>query len=129
MYQKSAKVPLKVMNVEIQRFPIYILNSQGKLIKTDRIKDTGDYNHMAVHLHHYIPFRTYYEKIGWFTEHGIEQKLILVTIPMHEQIHEMAVHNLTDREFRRRYKISRKDLIFGYKEIPELMDDGLELVG
>ena len=48
---------------------------------------------------------------------------------MHEQIHEMAVHNLTDREFKRKYKISRKDLIFGYREIPELMDDGLELVG
>lgn len=48
----------------------------------------------------------------WFEERGIKQKLILVDIPLHEQLHYQAIHNLSDEEFKNKYKVSRDILIY-----------------
>lgn len=109
------KIPDKVMNAEIQKYNIYLLNKSGKLIRIYSIKSTKDYNHSQFHLHHYIEFQQYEANKEWFIERGIEQKLILVTIATHEQIHCQAVKTLSDEEFKIKYKISRDGLLFRLK--------------
>lgn len=118
----SLKHPPKLMDEEIKKYPIYIINTSGKLIKTNRIKSTKDYNHNQCNLHHYIPYSDYEQNKQWYIERGIEQKLILMTIPLHEQLHNQAIKNLTDEEFKAKYKISKYELIFNrkysdYKEV------------
>ena len=47
-----------------------------------------------------------------------------MSIQLHEQLHFQAIKNLTDEEFKTKYKISRYELIFNkkysnYKEVKE----------
>lgn len=119
----SSKHPPKLMNEEIKKYPIFIINTSGRLIKTNKIKSTNDYSHQC-NLHHYIPYSDYERNKQWYIERGIEQKLILMSIPLHEQLHFQAIKNLTDEEFKAKYKISRYELIFNkrysnYKEVKE----------
>lgn len=100
------------MNNDIKQFPIYQLTPYGALVPIDWIKSVEDYNHLVFHLHHYIAKDHYRKNTQWYKERGIEQKLILVTIPLHEQIHSIATRTLSDEEFKQRYKISKWDLIF-----------------
>lgn len=100
------------MNEDIKKYPIFILKN-GELVRTYKIKSTNDYNHYTHNLHHYIPKQQNYEKNkGWYEERGIGQKLILLPIPTHEQVHNQAVHNLSDDDFYGYYKISRWELVF-----------------
>ena len=110
----SSKIPPKLMNKEIERYPIYIINTSGKLIQTNRIKSTRDYSHQ-LNLHHYIPYSDYERNKQWYIERGIGQKLILMSIQLHEQLHNQAIKNLTDEEFKAKYKISKYELIFNKK--------------
>ncbi len=111
----NSKKPKKIMNDEIAKYPIYFINTQGKLIRTYKIKSTQDYNHQACELHHYIPFSSYTGNEEWYQERGIEQKLILMSIKLHEQLHNQAVKVLSDEEFLEKYKISKYELIFNKK--------------
>lgn len=102
------------MNEDILKYPIFVFDN-GRLFLTERIKSTNDYNHYTHNLHHYIPKQQYEKNESWFVVRGIKQKLILVPISMHEQIHNQAVVNLSDDDFYGRYKINRWDLIFNRK--------------
>lgn len=110
---KSTKRRKRIMNEEIELYPIFGLNVHGLLFKIHAIKSTADYNHSQYNLHHYI---TDYEKNReWYDERGIGQKLFLISIPLHEQLHNQAIRNLADEEFEEKYKISRWELIFNKK--------------
>ena len=100
------------MNDDIKKYPIFILTKDGKLRQTDRITSTADYNHSTLHLHHFIPKGNYKRNKAWYDEHGIKQKLILLPISTHEQVHNQAVRNLEDDDFYGWYKIDRWKLIF-----------------
>ena len=102
------------MNEDIKKYPIFLFKN-GELIKTDKIKSTNDYNHYTHNLHHYIKKEHYEKNKSWYQERGIEQKLILVTIPLHEQILQQAVNTLDDDSFYGWYKIDRWDLLFNRK--------------
>lgn len=99
------------MNKDIKLYPIYIFKD-GLLLPTKQITSTKDYNHYTHNLHHYIKKAVYDKNKEWFEERGIKQKLILVEIPLHEQLHYQAIHNLSDEEFKNKYKISRDILIY-----------------
>lgn len=100
------------MNDDIKKYPIYRI-ADGQYIRMYSIKSTDDYDHFRFNLHHYIKDSSYKKNEKWYKEHKIEQKLLLIPIAMHEQIHETAGQNtLTDEEFYRTYKISRWDCIF-----------------
>lgn len=101
------------MNNDIKNFPVYFLNN-GKLVEIF-LNSTKDYDHYICHLHHYIKKQDYDRNKEWFEERGIKQKLILLPIPCHEQVHFQAVKNLSDAEFENKYKISRWKLIFSRK--------------
>lgn len=105
---------LKNMNEEIRKYPIYILK-KGKLEPYHYIKSTNDYNHYEYNLHHFIEFKHYSKNEQWFKDRGIEQKLILLPISIHEQVHHQAIKNLSDSEFEKAYKISRWKLVFNKK--------------
>jgi len=68
----SKKYP-KIMNNEIIKYPVYLLNKEGKLIRIYWIKTTDDYSHRNYALHHYIPYQAYIKNPEWFKERGIEQ--------------------------------------------------------
>lgn len=102
------------MNEDIAKYSIFQLEN-GELLRCWWIKDTSDYNHSMVHLHHYVEKQHYENNIEWYKEHGIEQKLILMPNYIHEQLHSIAVNNLSDKEFEKKYKISKWDLIFNKK--------------
>lgn len=98
------------MQEDISRFPIYGL-SDGKLIPLS-IENLKQYNHFTHNLHHFIKKGDYARNQKWYDERGIKQKLILLPIYLHEQVHLQAVKNLTDEEFENKYKISRWELLF-----------------
>ena len=98
------------MQEDIQRYPIYGL-SNGKLIPLS-IANVNQYNHFTHNLHHYIKKGEYARNQKWYDKRGIKQKLILLPIYLHEQVHLQAVKNLTDEEFKDKYKISRWELLF-----------------
>ena len=62
-----------------------------------------------------ILFSSYTGNEEWYQERGIEQKLILMSIKLHEQLHNQAVKVLSDEEFLEKYKISKYELIFNKK--------------
>lgn len=99
------------MNEDIKKYPIYTVIN-GRFIELDNIKSTADYNHYSHNLHHYIPRQQYEKNKQWYEERGIKQKLLLIPISMHEQIHNQGIHILSDDDFEVFYKISRWDLIF-----------------
>lgn len=103
------------MNNDIKKFDIFCLTPLGKLKQIYNILSTADYNHYQYNLHHYIPKQQYEKNKNWYEERGIKQKLILVPISLHEQIHNQAVTNLSDDDFYGFYKISRWELIFNRK--------------
>ena len=101
----------RLMNEELKKYPVYgIIKESGMLYKLENIKSTSDYNHSTHHIHHYI--KDYERNKKWYDERGIKQKLFLIPITLHEQIHQTAIYSLPDVEFKEKYKISRWDLVF-----------------
>ena len=102
------------MNDDILKYPIYVFRN-GKLKRTFRIKSTDDYDHYLFNLHHYIEKQHYESNKQWYEDRGIKQFLILLPVVIHEQLHGNAIKNLSDEEFKSRYKISKWDLLFNRK--------------
>lgn len=98
------------MQEDISRYPIYGL-SNGKLIPLS-IENVKQYNHFTHNLHHFIKKGDYARNQKWYDERGIKQKLILLPIYLHEQVHLQAVKNLTDEEFKEKVGLSRWQLLF-----------------
>jgi len=106
------------MNEDIKNYPIYavIKDIYGcRFIEMNNIKSTADYNHFTHNLHHFIPKQQYDKNKQWYEERGIKQKLLLVPISMHEQIHNQSVNNLSDDDFEAWYGVSRWELVFNRK--------------
>jgi len=103
------------MNEDIKEFDIFTLTPSGKLRPVTNIFSVNDYNHYSYNLHHYIKQQDWERSKQWFIDHNIKQKLFLLPINIHEQLHFQAIHNLSDEEFEAAYKISRWDLIFNRK--------------
>lgn len=93
-----------MMNDDIKQFPVYGLSTQG-LVPIE-IHSTEDYNHYTHHLHHYIKQQDWKRNQKWFEERGIEQKLILLPVQMHTDLHA-CVSNFKDK-----YNIDRAELLF-----------------
>lgn len=96
-----------MMNDDIQEFPVYGLSKQG-LTRID-IQSTEDYNHYTHHLHHFIKQQEWNRNKQWFEERGIKQKLILMPIWAHNEVHGMQY---SDAEFKKKFNISRWELLF-----------------
>lgn len=103
------------MNEDIGKYKKFVLTSSGKLKEIFYINSTADYNHYQFNLHHFIEKQHYEKNKSWYEERGIGQILILVPIPLHEQIHRQAIKNLSDDDFYAFYKISRYELVFNRK--------------
>ena len=114
------------MNEDIKEFGVYLLTKSGKLVPAPWIKSTDDYNHNVMSLHHYIKKQEWERNKQWYIDRGIEQKLILMPKPIHEQVHFIAIRNLNDDEFYHKYKISRYDLIFN-KRWSKYADKGIRI--
>lgn len=109
--EERANMVKPKMNDEIRKYKTYGLTYDGELVPVP-IYTTDDYNHATHQLHHYIKQQSYIGNEGWYKSRGIEQKLILLPIWLHEQIHNKAIKNMSDDEFLERFKISRWDLLF-----------------
>lgn len=104
-----------MMNEDIKKYPIYCIGYGGKLMPCTWITSTADYNHSVMQLHHFIKKGEYKRNKAWYDERGIQQKLIYMPTWLHEQVHLQAVKNLSDKDFKEKYKISRWDLLFNRK--------------
>lgn len=99
------------MNADIKEFGVWGMTHNGELVPVP-VYSTDDYNHNTHQLHHFIKQQDYKRNRKWYKQHGIKQKLILLPVWVHEQVHNQAIKNLTDSEFLEKYKISRWDLVF-----------------
>lgn len=101
------------MNEEIKKYGVWGLTHNGELVPIP-VYSTADYDHFTHQIHHYIKQQSFWRKTQreWFEERGIKQKLILLPIWVHNQVHNTAGTNLSDNEFKKRFKISRWDLLF-----------------
>lgn len=113
--ERSFNMKKSTMNDDIKEFDIFRLLPSGKLQQIFYINSTADYNHYTHNLHHYIKKQHYDKNKSWYEERGIKQKLILLPISTHEQVHNQAIENLSDDDFYGFYKISRWDLLFNKK--------------
>lgn len=113
--EKDFEMQKHNMNEDIKIFDIFVLTRSGKLKQIYWIKSTNDYNHQLFNLHHFIEKQHYKKNKKWYDDRGIKQILILLPVFIHEQLHGNAIKNLSDEEFRSRYKISKWDLIFNRK--------------
>lgn len=113
--ERNFKMQKHDMNEDIKEYDVYILTKSGKLKKINWIKSTDDYNHYFFNLHHFIEKQHYRKNREWYEERGIKQFLILLPVAIHEQLHGIAIKNLSDEEFKTRYKISKWELIFNKK--------------
>lgn len=107
------------MNDDIKEFGVYLLADSGALIPTTWIQSTNDYNHNVMSIHHFIKQQEWKRNKQWYKDRGIEQKLILLPIPIHEQVHFQAIKNLSDEDFEKKFKISRYELIFNRRKYDE----------
>lgn len=94
-----------MMNDDIKKFPVYGLSTQG-LVPIE-IHSTEDYNHYTHHLHHYIKQQDWKRNQKWFEERRIEQKLILLPVQCHLDLHA-CLSNFEDK-----WGISRDKLLYG----------------
>lgn len=106
---------MATMNEDIKEFDIFKLLPSGELKQIFNINSTADYNHYTHNLHHYIKKKHFEKNRSWYEERNIKQKLILLPIAIHEQVHQQAVFSLSDDDFYGFYKISRWDLLFNKK--------------
>lgn len=98
------------MRDDIGLFPIFGL-SNGKLVPLS-IENLKKYTRTTHQIHHYIKQQNWRSNKQWFIDRGIKQKLILLPIWLHEQVHNQAVKNMTDEQFKQKVGISRWDLVF-----------------
>lgn len=100
------------MNDDIKEFPVYTFRPTGGLMTAPWVTCTDDYNHYTHHIHHYIKKGEYARNKDWYDNHGIKQKLFLMPIWLHEQVHQQAIKNMTDEEFEDRFGVSRWEVLF-----------------
>ena len=74
------------MNEDIERYPVFMVNSNGKL-KQIRIESTDDYNHYEFELHHFIPKSIRKNNTELYERIVHLQKLILLPKDVHHSIH------------------------------------------
>lgn len=104
----------KDMNADIKAFKVYGVQ-YNRLIELPDIVDIHSYNHQSMQLHHYIKAQDYKRNKKWYDENGLEEKLILMPIIMHEHL-ESPIYGLSDELFYRKYRIEREKLLFNKKQ-------------
>ena len=101
-----------MMNDDIDEFGVVGLTHKGELVRVP-VFSTNDYDHNKYELHHFIKQQDYRRNKGWFDEHNVKQKLILLPKWLHLIVHSSPYGaKLTDQEFEQKFKISRWDLVF-----------------
>ena len=94
------------MNEDIKKYRVLMLYD-GRLQNADWVMNTESYNHYVYQLHHYIKQQSYKRKGSWYKERGIEQKLILLPIQCHLDLHNCL------SGFKEKWGVERKELLFG----------------
>ena len=77
------------MNEDIAQYPVYMVNSDGKLKQT-RIDSTDDYNHYEFELHHFISQSIRKNNPELYERIVHLQKLILLPKDVHRSVHAGA---------------------------------------
>ena len=94
------------MNDDIKKYPRYIFYN-GLVQKADWVTSTESYNHYTYQLHHYIKKQSYERNPEWYKERGIEQKLILLPVQCHLDLHSCL------SKFKEKWGIPREKLLYG----------------
>ena len=97
------------MNEDIKKYPVYIFYA-GNLQSAEWLKDTGNYDHYNWQLHHYVKQQEWKRNKDKLKAKGIEQKLILLPVQCHLDLHACLSN------FEEKWKIKRSELLYGAKE-------------
>lgn len=104
------KVPPKIMNEEIKKYPVFALTPDGELLQVSFVTSTADYNHYLAEMHHYVPY-TDWELNTKNVRNIVEQKLIILPKACHQHL-ENSDYRMPKDEFERVYKINPEELLF-----------------
>lgn len=94
------------MNDDIKEFPVFLLYA-GTLQKADWITNTESYDHYNWQLHHFVKQQEWKRNGDRLKTKGIEQKLILMPIQCHLDLHACL------SSFEDKWRISRDKLLYG----------------
>ena len=96
------------MNEDLKKYPVVMLY-KGKFHPAQWIQSTEDYNHYIYHLHHFVKQQEWKRNKEKLEAQGIEQKLILMPVQCHLDLHNCLSN------FEKKWGISRKELLYGAK--------------
>lgn len=94
------------MNDDIKKYGVKMLYN-GKLYPADWVQNTDSYNHYLYQLHHFIKQQSYKRNEQRYKEQGIKQKLILLPVQCHLDLHNCI------SDFEQKWKIKRSELLYG----------------
>jgi hypothetical protein len=96
---------------DLLKYPVYKYYVDTKSIfEVD--KDDLHYNRLRVQAHHYIKQQDYKRNQQWYDLNGLKQKIFLLPIVMHEQLHYTAVKNMDEKQFLDYYGYDREYFLF-----------------
>jgi hypothetical protein len=93
---------------DLQKYQLYVYENR-KLIPIEPIES---WNMYKVQIHHFIKQQQYKRNPQWFKDRGIEQKLFLISVKMHE---DLEVYPIDNDKFYNKYGVKRSDMLFNKK--------------
>lgn len=95
---------------DLELYPVFVYKNK-KLNKVE-LYQLENMQLIDYHKHHFIKQQDYKRNKKWFDSHNIQQKIFLLPANLHEQVHRIAIKNLTDEEFYKEYNIYRNEILF-----------------
>jgi hypothetical protein len=93
---------------DLQKYQLYVYENR-KLIPIEPVES---YNPYMCNIHHFIKQQQYRRNPQWFKDRGIEQKLFLISVKMHE---DLEVYPIDNDKFYDKYGVKRSDMLFNRK--------------
>lgn len=104
----------KTMDEDIKAFKVMKVVG-GRIKPAPEITDITSYDHFWWQLHHYIKAQSYKRNKKWYDNNGIEEKLILMPVLMHQHL-EDPIYGLDEVGFYKRWGIRKELLLFNKKK-------------
>lgn len=99
---------MPTMNEDIKKYPVFLLYA-GSLQKAEWVTNTESYDHYNWQLHHFVKQQEWKRNEKLLKAKGVEQKLILLPIQCHIDLHA-CISN-----FKEKWGIARNELLYGAK--------------
>jgi len=93
---------------DLQKYPLFVY--ENGILK--EIEPIDNWNNYKVQIHHYIAQQKWKRNEAKYKAMGLEQKLFIIPIAMHEHLHNTGIKCLSDEQFYKQYGIRKDKLIY-----------------